>query len=208
MLSSDALLSQADKHELADTIHEEAQRMARLISKILDMARLEAGMVRLSLAWYPLEEIVGSVLTRLGTRTRAHVIATRLPRDLPLVRVDAVMLGQVLENLVENAVKYTPRGTQIEIGAELQAGGLRLWVADRGPGLPAGSEARVFDKFDRAGRTDLQNGAGLGLTICRALIEAHGGSIHAENRAGGGALFSILIPAVETVPVPLRKATA
>ena len=174
--------------------------MARLLGKVLDMARLEAGVVRLQAEWYALDEIVGSVLARLGALLHGREVALRLAADLPMVRVDAVLLGQVLENLIENAVKYTRFGSPVEIGAQLQADELQLWVADRGRGIPAGFESRIFEKFYRGGDSGLRGGAGLGLTICRVLIEAHGGRIAAENRPGGGAIFMMRIPATQAPP--------
>jgi two-component system sensor histidine kinase KdpD len=180
--------------ELLKTILDEGRRMTRLANNILDMARLESGAFRFAREWYPVEEIVGSVLTRLRPRLAGRPVEVRLPRDLPLVHVDAIMIDEVLENLVENAIKYTPDGTSIEIGAEAVPAAMKVWVADRGGGLPPGQEDTIFEKFHRANMEGAQSGAGLGLTICRALINAHGGTIHAENRAGGGALFEFTIP--------------
>ena len=200
MVADRPLLSEQDMAELSNSIYEESQRMARLLSKVLDMARLEAGVVRLQLDWYALDEIIGSVLSRLATLLQGRDVTLPLAEDLPMVRVDAVLLGQVLENLIENAVKYTRFGSPIEIGAQLQAAELQLWVADRGRGIPAGFEGRIFEKFYRGSDSGLRGGAGLGLTICRALVEAHGGRITAENRSGGGAVFMMHLPAAQTPP--------
>ena len=133
-------LTEDAKLDLGRTIYEEARRMTRLANNLLDMARLEAGSVKLNRQWCPIEEIVGGVLTRSPARLAAHPVTTRLPPGLPLVQVDAVMIEQVLENLLENAVKYTPAGTPIEVGAEVGPSEVSFWVADRGPGLPAGKE--------------------------------------------------------------------
>jgi two-component system, OmpR family, sensor histidine kinase KdpD len=186
--------------DLLKTIHDEGTRMTRLANNILDMARLESGAFKLAREWVPMEEIVGSVLTRLRSRLAGRPLQVKLPDDLPLVLVDAVMIDEVLENLLENAIRYTPYGTPIEIGAAAEPLALRVWVADRGPGLPPGEEDHIFDKFYRANMEAAQSGAGLGLTICRALMRAHGGSIRAENRAGGGAMFEITIPMTEAPP--------
>jgi two-component system, OmpR family, sensor histidine kinase KdpD len=188
------------QHDLLKTILDEGRRMTRLANNILDMARLESGAFKFVREWYPMEEIVGSVLTRLRARLGTRPVEVRLPPDLPLVQVDAVMIDEVLENLVENAIKYTPAGTPIEIGAEARPTEMRVWVADRGVGLPPGQEEQIFDKFYRANMEGAQSGAGLGLTICRALVKAHGGSIHAQNRPGGGALFEFTIPITEAPP--------
>jgi two-component system sensor histidine kinase KdpD len=126
-------------------------------------------------------------------------VTVRLPPELPLVPVDDVLLEQVLINLLDNAVKYTPPGTPVEIEAAAGDGSVQLEVADRGPGLPAGDEARVFDKFYR-GRTGPVPGVGLGLTICRGIVEAHGGRITAENRPGGGAVFRVVLPLADKPP--------
>jgi two-component system sensor histidine kinase KdpD len=185
--------------------------MTALANNILDMARLEAGAVSLHRDWYPLEEIVGSVLTRLRAALAGRPLEVNLPRDLPLLKVDAVMIGQVLVNLIENALKYTPAGSPLEIGAEISEGEVTVAVADRGPGIPPGQEERLFDKFYRAVPEGAQSGVGLGLTICRAVVEAHGGRIWAESRPGGGAVFRFTLlrdeapPEIEREELPLVK---
>ncbi len=193
-------LSDDAKLDLGKTIYEEARRMTKLANNLLDMARLEAGGVKLNRQWCPLEEIVGGVLTRLDARLAYHPVTVKLPPGLPLVHVDAVMLEQVLENLLENAVKYTPAGTPIEIGAEAGAKEVSFWVADRGTGLPPGKEDMLFEKFYRGTTEGAQSGVGLGLTICRAIVEAHDGTIRAENRHEGGAVFRFTIPMTEEPP--------
>ena len=193
-------LSENAKLELGKTIYEEARRMTKLANNLLDMARLEAGGVKLNRQWCPIEEIVGGVLTRLHERLATHPVAIKLPSGLPLVHVDAVMIEQVLENLLENAIKYTPDGTPLEIGAEAGAQEVAFWVADRGAGLPAGKEDMLFEKFFRGSKEGAQSGVGLGLTICRAIVEAHGGGISAQNRPEGGALFRFTIPVTAEPP--------
>jgi two-component system sensor histidine kinase KdpD len=193
-------LDSGAKRELAQTIYDEAQRMATLANNILDMARLDTGAIELKRDWVPLEEIVGSVLARLQKRIEGRPIEVRLQKDLPLVKLDAVMIEQVLVNLMENAVKYTPAGSPLEIGAEARAGEVVVQVADRGPGIPKGLEERLFDKFYRAAPERAQSGVGLGLTICRAMVEAHRGRIWAENRPGGGAVFRFTLPLDEAPP--------
>jgi two-component system sensor histidine kinase KdpD len=200
LIDGETRLSEDAKLDLGKTIYEEARRMTKLANNLLDMARLEAGSVKLNRQWCPIEEIVGGVLTRLQARLTAHPVTVKSPSGLPLVHVDAVMLEQVLENLLENAVKYTPNGTPIEIGAQAGADEVSFWVADSGPGLPEGKEDKLFEKFYRGTTEGAQSGVGLGLTICRAIVEAHGGIIRAENRPEGGAVFRFTIPMTEEPP--------
>lgn len=196
-------LSVETRHDLLKTILEEAERMTRLIANLLDMIRVESGALEVQKEWQPLEEVIGVALIRLDVRLRDHPVQVRLPSDLPLVPLDAVLIEQVFVNLLENAVKYTPASTPIEISAVAEGDTVRVEVADRGPGLPAGEEARVFDKFYRAPAALAQGGIGLGLTICRGIVTAHGGRIWAENRPGGGAVFRFTLPVGGVPPVPI-----
>ncbi|HTP45694.1 MAG TPA: sensor histidine kinase KdpD [Casimicrobiaceae bacterium] len=190
-------LSPAARRELAQTIHEESTRMTTLVTNLLDMARLESGAIELAREWTPLEEIVGSALGRLRDALAGRAVNVSLPPHLPLLRVDAVLIEQLLVNLLENALKYTPAGTPIDISAQAVPGHVVVEVADRGPGIPEGEEDRLFDKFYRLQREAAQSGFGLGLALSRAIIAAHGGSITAANRAGGGAVFRFELPAGE-----------
>jgi len=180
------------RQELLDSIAEEAERLSRLVSNLLDMTRLESG-VELRRDLYPLEEIVGAALQRLESQLSRRRVMTDLPDNLPLVSADDVLLGQLLVNLLENATKYTPEGTPIEVVAESSGDAITLEVRDRGPGFAPQEEQRVFEKFYR-GRSDCARGAGLGLAICQAIAQVHGGTIEAFNRAGGGAVFRIRLP--------------
>jgi len=200
LLQGKGRLSEGQARELTLTIFEEGQRMAKLANNTLEMARLEAGAVRLHREWYPLDEIVGAVISRMEDRLEDHVVETRLPAGVPMAQVDVVMIVQVLENLIDNAIKYTPAGTRIEVGAEEQPGQIRFWVSDEGPGLADGEERKIFEKFYRGPGQDAQSGVGLGLTICRIIVEAHGGQILARNRATGGAEFSFTVPSTEAPP--------
>ena len=200
LLEEDAELGPEARRDLSRGIMDSAVRMNELVNKVLDMARLDSGSVQLKLQNYPLEEIVGSVLTRLKPLLAEHPVSTRLPQDLPWVSVDGGLIEQVLVNLLENVVKYTPPGTAVEVGAQMLDGSMVVKVEDHGPGLPAGAEERVFDKFFRARSEGTGGGVGLGLTICRAIVEAHGGRIWAENRPGGGASFKFSLPAVLEPP--------
>jgi two-component system sensor histidine kinase KdpD len=192
-------LDPAARRELSRSIYREADRLDRLLKNLLDMMRLEAGAVKLSREWHPMDEVVGAGLARLDGRLREHTVHTSFPADLPLVLVDGVLLEQVVINLVENAVKYAPSGSTIDLSASPSDREIVVEVADRGPGIPSGEEARIFDKFYR-GRFAREGGVGLGLTICRGIVEAHSGRIWAENRSGGGALFRFSIPLPDQQP--------
>jgi two-component system sensor histidine kinase KdpD len=200
LLETRAALDTPTSRELLETIQEESERLSRLVNNLLQMTRVESGALQLHRDWLPLEEIVGAALERLKRRLGDRPVSTRLPEDLPLVPVDDVLIEQVLINLLENALKYTPSGSPIEVAAWASEEGVTVEVADRGPGLGPGEEARVFEKFYRGRRTS-GGGAGLGLAICRGFIESHGGRIWAENRAGGGAAFRFTLPVVGTPPV-------
>jgi two-component system sensor histidine kinase KdpD len=208
LLEDRANVSEATRRSLLETILEESQRMSRLIGNLLDMIRVESGALQVQKEWQPLEEPVGVALIRLEDRLRDHPVTVTLPPDLPLVPLDSVLIEQVLINLLENAAKYTPPGTPIEISAAATDGVVRVDVADRGPGLPPGEEARVFEKFYRAPSAAAAGGVGLGLTICRGIVTAHGGRIWAENRAGGGALFRFTLPVAGPPPATVPTESA
>ncbi|HET9870587.1 MAG TPA: ATP-binding protein, partial [bacterium] len=142
----------------------------------------------------PLEEVVGSALARMQKKLSGHPVRTQLPEDLPMLALDSLLMEQVFINLLDNAAKYTPPGSAIEIQAQALGGWMRVEVADRGPGLSKGDEERIFDKFYRGPQSGQQSGAGLGLAICRGAVEAHGGEIWAENRESGGTRFCITLP--------------
>src|SRR5450432_2373605 len=180
--------------ETAQAIQDEARRMSTLVSNLLDMARIESGEVKLNLQWQPLEEVVGSALNAARGMLKQHLVEAHVPRDLPLVRIDALLIERVLVNLLENASKYTPPGSRIILAAEVIEERLSVSVSDDGPGLPLGREESVFQKFTRGERESATPGVGLGLAICRAIVESHGGKITAANRPGGGANFTLNLP--------------
>jgi two-component system sensor histidine kinase KdpD len=189
------------RHELGLTIYDEAIRMAGLANNLLDMARLEAGAVVLNRQWQPLEEVVGGALAGMSARMVNHPVAVKLPQDLPLVEIDSLLIERVFVNLLENAVKYTPPGTPIEISAATDRNELLVTVSDHGHGIPAGEEDRIFEKFHRVASEGNQGGAGLGLTICRAIMEAHGGRMWADNLPSGGAAFHFALPLTDPPPM-------
>lgn len=201
LVEEDSALKAEDKRELSRAIYDEAQRMSNLVNNILDMARFDAGAVTLNKQWYPLEEIIGTVLTHLQKRLAGRPVTVKLPPGIPMIYVDAVMIEQVLINLLENALRYTPEGSPLEIMGAASSVAVEISVADQGPGIPKGSENRLFEKFYRVQSEAAQSGVGLGLAICRAIVEAHGGSIQAQNRKAGGAVFSFMIPLDHEPPV-------
>jgi len=187
--------------ELGRAIYDEAERMANLVNNILDMARLDAGVVELNKQWHPVEEIIGTVLTRLQKHLAGRKVSVSLPPGIPLVFVDAVMIEQVLINLLENAVRYTAAGSELEVFAQYVGNTMEISVADHGPGIPKGLEDKLFEKFYQARHESAQSGVGLGLAICRAIVEVHGGRIRANNKPGGGAIFTFALPNDEPPPL-------
>ena len=185
--------------DLLQSIVDEAERLNRLVSNLLDMTRLEAGTQAVKKDWHPLEEVVGTALSRMEKRLGDRPVAIHLPADLPIVQMDGVLIEQVFINLLDNGVKYTPVRSGIDISASVSDGAVLVELADRGPGFTPGEEERIFDKFYR-GQSGDSRGVGLGLAICRAIVEAHGGKIWAENRPGGGAVFRFTLPAKEAPP--------
>ncbi len=160
---------------------------------LLDMTRLEAGALKVRKELQPVEEVVGAALTRMEDRLQGREVRTEIPGDLPLVPFDSALVEQVLINLLENATKYTPPGSPIEVGAKVRGSAVEIWVADRGAGVDPENVERVFEKFFRA-REGEGGGAGLGLTICRGIVVAHGGRIWVQAREGGGAAFTFTLP--------------
>ncbi|SPU92348.1 DUF4118 domain-containing protein [Burkholderia cenocepacia] len=194
--------------ELVDAIHDEALRMTGIVTNLLDMARLQAGSLQLKRQWSLLEETVGAALAACRRVLARHPARVALPADLPLLQMDAVLMERLFTNLFENAAKYTPPDTALDIGAERVTDDgqpfVRVRVDDHGPGLPAGMETRIFDKFTRGEKESATPGIGLGLAICRAIVEAHGGKIGALNRTAPdgnvtGARFWFTLP-VDTPP--------
>jgi two-component system sensor histidine kinase KdpD len=201
------------RRDLLQMVYEEAERLSRLVENLLTMTRVESGHMTVQKQWQPLEEVVGTALQRLSHQLSAHPVNINMASDFPFVPVDGILLEQVLMNLLDNAAKYAPAGTPIDIHAWIDEGEALVQVADRGPGLAADDLGRVFEKFYRGAHppSTASRGAGLGLAICSAIIQAHGGRIWAENRPGGGACFWFSLPlegSPPTVAVEVPEALA
>lgn len=180
--------------EIAQSLREEALRVSGQVSNLLDMARLQAGRVELNRQWQPLDEVIGSALKSVERLLVRHPVKVSLDENLPLVDIDFSLIERVFCNLLENAAKYTPDGSMIEIGAIARAKTVEVRVDDNGPGVPAGKEEVIFKKFERGQPESTTRGVGMGLAICRAIVQAHGGEIHVANRPEGGAHFFFSLP--------------
>ncbi|MET0592126.1 MAG: sensor histidine kinase KdpD [Polyangiaceae bacterium] len=203
LLADDAALSSALRKDLHVALLEETERLERQVQNLLDMTRLESGSVRLKKEWYSLQEIVGATWSRMESRLAKRAVTIGVDADL-MVPVDNVLIEQVLGNLLENAAKYTPVGSPIDVTAARGDDEIVVSVADRGPGVPSDERELIFDKFHRGPSERTKGGVGLGLTICRAVVVAHGGRIWVEDRDGGGATFRFSLP-LEGNPPLLAK---
>jgi two-component system sensor histidine kinase KdpD len=183
-----------EQQRLAASIVERTHGMADMVTNLLDMARIQSGEVRLRREWQSVEELIGSALHAAQAAWGPRRVTVQIAPGVPLVECDAVLIERVLANLLENAGKYTPPGTPLEIGARTVGGDLRISLSDHGPGVPAGQEEAIFEKFTRGRSESATPGMGLGLAICRAIVEAHGGRITVESAASGGATFSFSLP--------------
>jgi len=184
------------RHSLARSIEVKAREMSELISNVLDLMRFESGETALHRDWQSLDDLVGTALHRVEERLARHPVELHV-ENLPAVYVDAILVVQVFANLLDNAAKYTSPGTRVGVTGAVDGAFVRVIVDDDGPGLPPGDPARLFEKFQRGGEEGTIVGVGLGLAICRAIVQAHGGTIDARNRPGGGARFELTLPTTE-----------
>jgi two-component system sensor histidine kinase KdpD len=206
LLENEESIDTLNRRELLQTIHEETSRLIGMLRNVLDLTRLESGAIAVHKEWQSLEEIIGVVLHRMNERLRGRKIDVRLPHDLPMIPFDALLIEQVLTNLFENVIKYTPATSPVELSATVDPIHLTVELSDRGPGITPGDEERIFEKFVRGQASG--GGVGLGLAICRSIIIAHGGRIWAENRPGGGAVFRFTLPAAGIPTLPEREQEA
>jgi two-component system sensor histidine kinase KdpD len=189
-----AHLDEATVQGLLDTAGEEADRLNRLVGNLLNMSRIEAGAMRVLMEPVDVQDLIGSALEQIADRVRERKISVNIPASLPLVPMDFVLMVQVLGNVIDNAVKYSPAESPIEIQAQTGGEFLEIEVADRGEGIPRADLERIFEKFYRVQRPEQVGGTGLGLSICKGILEAHHGSIAAKNRPGGGTVITLKIP--------------
>ena len=194
----------AAQQSLTAELEEATRRLNRLVQNLLDLSRLEAGHLRTNPDWHDLRDLVNAALQNLGRSLSWHQFKMDIPNDLPPVKLDAVLTEQILVNLLGNAAAHTPPGTTVEFQARAEADRLVLRVADNGPGLPAGDPKRLFDRFQR-GPGAAAGGTGIGLSLVKGFAEAQGGGVAAENRAGGGAMFTVNLPLARLPPVPEEK---
>ena len=201
--------NEADRDELLATLESEAERLNRFVGNLLDMTRLEAGAIELKLDLVDVGEIIGAALERADGILARHQIEISVASDLPMLRLDPILLEQVLFNLLDNAAKYAPAGSRIDLRAHRDSDTVVLEVVDEGPGIPPADLERVFDKFYRVQAQDRRRaGTGLGLAICRGFIEAQGGRIEAKNRQDrSGAVLTLRVPVPEAAERP-EPATA
>jgi two-component system sensor histidine kinase KdpD len=200
LASSEQRLDPGARRELVLTILEESGRMKRLANNLLDMGRIQSPGAALRKEWLPIEEVIGSALEQLELPLKEREVTLRIPERFPLVSIDDVLIERVLVNLLENALRYTPSKSPIELEASLEGQDAVVEVRDRGPGIAAGEEERIFEKFHRGPSARTTRWIGLGLAVARAIVEAHGGTIRASNREGGGAVFRFTIPVTGMPP--------
>jgi two-component system sensor histidine kinase KdpD len=188
------VLDDAAKKNLIQVAREEAERLNHLITNLLNESRIEAGVIKISKQSSEVQDLVGAALEQLSSRSSTHPVKIDIPVDLPFISVDFDLIVQTLVNILDNAFKYSPPGSLIEITGRRVAEKLYLEVADRGVGIPPQDLLRVFDKFYRVQRPNNVAGTGLGLSICKGIVEAHGGQIEAANRLGGGTIIRLILP--------------
>ena len=193
-------LDNAAQTKLVQVAREEAERLNHLITNLLDISRVEAGAIRIFREPSDVQDLVGTALEQLKSHISEHSIKVDIPTDLPFVAVDFGLIVQTLVNVIDNANKYSPVNSPIEIKGKNVGKEVYIEIADRGFGIPPGDLSKIFDKFYRVEHAGSVAGTGLGLSICKGIIEAHGGRIEAENRVGGGTIIRIILPVAESKP--------
>lgn len=207
LLQKEVQWDEEARHDFAASIEQEADRLNRLVANLLDMSRIEEGVLKPEKDWYSVKALIQDVVGRMAPSLEGRQVQVDLPDDLLLVELDYLMIDQVLTNLLENALRYTPAASPLEIRARLEDEQVIIRVADRGPGIPPAHLERVFDKFYRVLHEQpsegYPHGSGLGLAVCRGLIEAHHGRIWAEPREGGGLMVFVMLPVGEAERIEL-----
>jgi two-component system sensor histidine kinase KdpD len=183
------------RQELLSAIDEETDRLTLMVSNLLDLSRIEGGALNPRKDWYDPEELVNDVMQRMNSRHPGHPITSRIEPDVPLVEFDYVEIAQVLLNLLENAIRHTPTGTPISVSLQQSPGAVTFAVHDDGPGIPLAYQPHLFEKFYRAPGKAREPGSGIGLAICKGLVEAHGGEIRVASAPGSGTTFTFTLPA-------------
>lgn len=192
----------AIRRDLTETAREEAERLNDLVGNLLDMTRLEVGHLKLLVDWYDVEDVLGAAIGQAQRSLGGRPVQVQMEEDLPLVPLDQTLIVEVVKNLLNNAAKYSPPGTPIDISARKAGGAVEIRVADRGLGIPPEDRERVFEKFYRVDRPGRPAGTGLGLAICKGIVEAHHGQIWAEARDGGGTMITFTLPLQAGAAVP------
>lgn len=190
----DGSLDDSSRRALIENARGEADHLNRLVGNLLSMTRIESGAIKLHLEPGDIQDLIGTALEQLGKRIENHNVKVNVPMDFPLVPMDFTLMVQVIVNLLENAVKYSPENSQIEISSALDGEKVRVQIADRGVGIPFEDLTRIFDKFYRVQRPENVSGTGLGLSISKGIIEVHHGVIYASTRQGGGTIITIELP--------------
>ncbi len=190
-------INEEDRSNMLETAYGEAERLNRLVGNLLNMTRLEANAIHLRLEPCDIQDVIGSALDQLEERLEKKPIVVTLPEGLPMVSLDFALFGQVLVNVIDNAIKYSLKDTQIDIDVSQSEKEITIRISDRGIGIPDEDLERIFDKFYRVSRPENVNGTGLGLAICKGIIEIIGGKISAANREGGGTVISLALPKVK-----------
>jgi two-component system sensor histidine kinase KdpD len=187
-------MDESARNSLIENAHSEADRLNRLVGNLLNMTRIESGTIKLHLEPGDVQDLIGTALEQLGRRAEGHQIKVDVPANFPLIPMDFALMVQVVVNLLENAVKYSPKDSLIEISAALVDSTVRLKILDRGVGIPTNDLSRIFDKFFRVQRPENVSGTGLGLSISKGIVEVHGGQIRAVNREDGGTILEVELP--------------
>jgi two-component system, OmpR family, sensor histidine kinase KdpD len=190
----DVRLDDATRSTLIEDIGTEAQRLNRLVGNLLDMSRLEAGALRIDQAPADITEVIGAALEQRASQLAGRPLELHVPHDLPPILMSTPLISQVIVNVLDNALKYSPEGTAVQVAARVEGDTATVEIGDRGVGIPGEDLDRIFDKFYRVHRPGNVGGTGLGLAISKGIIEAHGGTIEARNRAGGGTLVCFTLP--------------